>query len=68
MSENKNTYYRGGVGFFGLLQVLFIALKLIGVINWSWIWVLMPIFGQVALVLIVLVILLVVALFEKQRR
>lgn len=32
-----------GVGFTGLLALLFIALKLTGVIHWSWIWVLAPI-------------------------
>ena len=32
----------GGVGFAGLLTILFIGLKLGGVINWSWWWVLSP--------------------------
>ena len=30
-------------GFIGLLTILFIVLKLFGVINWSWLWVLTPI-------------------------
>jgi len=32
-----------GIGFTGLLTILFIGLKLTGYINWSWIWVLFPI-------------------------
>lgn len=32
----------GGVGFGGLLTLLFIGLKLGGVIQWSWWWVLSP--------------------------
>lgn len=32
-----------GIGFSGLLAILFIALKLIGVITWPWIWVIAPI-------------------------
>jgi len=32
-----------GTGFVGLLTLLFIALKLTGNIDWSWIWVLSPI-------------------------
>ncbi len=32
----------GGVGFSGLLTVVFIALKLTGNITWPWIWVLSP--------------------------
>ncbi len=32
----------GGIGFFGLLTIVFIVLKLTHVINWSWWWVLAP--------------------------
>lgn len=32
----------GGVGFLGLLTIVFIVLKLTHVIDWSWIWVLSP--------------------------
>lgn len=31
------------IGFFGALAVLFIALKLLNIITWSWLWVLAPI-------------------------
>jgi len=31
-----------GISFAGLLAILFIALKLTGVIDWSWVWVLSP--------------------------
>lgn len=33
----------GGISFFGLLTVVFIAFKLTNVISWSWFWVLSPI-------------------------
>ena len=39
----------GGIGFFGLLGILFIGLKLTGVINWSWWLVLLPLYGGLAL-------------------
>jgi hypothetical protein len=42
----------GGIGFGGALVLLFITLKLCGVIEWSWWWVLSPIwigFGALAL-------------------
>ena len=32
-----------GIGFTGLLTVVFIVLKLTGIINWSWWWVLSPV-------------------------
>jgi hypothetical protein len=34
---------QGSIGFFGILTIIFITLKLIGVIEWSWVWVLSPI-------------------------
>lgn len=36
--ENSNS----GIGFFGVLTILFIALKLTKFISWSWLWVLAP--------------------------
>lgn len=41
MKENKTTA-NGGIGFVGLLTIAFIVLKLVGVITWSWVWVLSP--------------------------
>ena len=32
----------GGIGFTGLLALLFIGLKLAGIIEWRWLWVLSP--------------------------
>ena len=32
-----------GIGFTGLLTIVFIVLKLIGKITWSWFWVLAPV-------------------------
>lgn len=34
----------GGIGLIGMLAILFIALKLMEVIDWSWWYVLMPIY------------------------
>ncbi len=33
---------RSGITLSGVLLIIFIVLKLVGVINWSWIWVLSP--------------------------
>ena len=43
--------YRGGIGFCGLLVVLFIGLKLTGYVTWSWWWVLAPLWIPWAIVL-----------------
>jgi len=36
------------IGFFGLLGIVFICLKLMGYIDWSWWWVTMPLWIFVA--------------------
>lgn len=46
----------GGTGFCSLLTILFIGLKLCGVIAWSWWWVLAPLWIPLALLLFVLAI------------
>lgn len=58
MDNNKST--GTGIGFTGLLQLVFIVLKLCGVIKWSWMWVLSPIWISVALVVVCLVVLFVI--------
>jgi len=40
--SNKKQAVSGGTGFCGLLTIAFIVLKLLGVIGWSWWWVLGP--------------------------
>lgn len=48
-----------GIGFFGLLAVLFIALKLLGKVAWSWWWVLSPLWIPFWLVILGLIVALV---------
>lgn len=45
-----------GVNFPGLLFLVFMTLKLCGVINWSWWWVTAPLWGAFALLLVVVLI------------
>lgn len=63
MSNDKNNVsIKSGVGFIGFLQLIFIVLKLIGIISWSWLWVLSPIWISVALYALVIIVLLVLSL------
>ena len=63
MSDSSSS--SSGIGFFGLLAVLFIGLKLTGYITWSWWWVLSPIWGGVAFALACLVIVAAAAIVIK---
>lgn len=50
---NKKTS-SSGLGLTGVLTVVFIVLKLVGVINWSWWWVLSPILIDIGLTVVIL--------------
>lgn len=58
--SDKTTSKSSGIGFFGLLTILFIGLKLTGHIDWSWWWVLAPIWIGAALAIAVFVAALVI--------
>ena len=58
MEKNNNT--SGGIGFVGLLTICFIVLKLIGIINWSWLWVISPIWISAIIVIVLAIIFIVV--------
>lgn len=53
---STHTQSSGGIGFLGLLTILFIGLKLTGHIAWSWWWVLSPIWIPLAIAAALLVV------------
>ena len=59
MREEHNTTANGGIGFPGLLTIVFIVLKLLGFITWSWVWVLSPIWIEAILVVLLLAVLII---------
>jgi hypothetical protein len=67
MSNNNSTTQSGGIGFFGLLAIVFITLKLMGYITWSWWWVLAPLWAPLAVVLAIFLIIVIFALAFGKR-
>lgn len=53
MEKNTNS---GGIGFTGLLTLLFIGLKLAGVIDWPWLWVLSPAWISTIVVAVIIIV------------
>ena len=51
----KKVETKVGFGFLDALAILFIALKLLGIITWSWVWVLAPLWIQLILLIIGLI-------------
>lgn len=62
-----NTIQINGIGFSGLLTVLFVGLKLTGVINWSWLWVLSPLWISVLLAILIILVILIVFIIKIGR-
>ena len=65
MSSNNNNTASGGIGFTGLLTVAFIVLKLTGVIDWSCLWVLSPIWVTALIAIAILLIVVLVAIISR---
>jgi hypothetical protein len=59
--SNTSSSSGGGIGFAGLLTILFIGLKLGGVINWSWLWVLSPLWIGFLISIVLIVIFVIIA-------
>jgi len=60
---SKHFQTSGGIGFLGLLTILFIALKLTKVIGWSWWWILSPILIPSCICLLVIIVIYITMFF-----
>jgi len=56
---SKENSSGGGTGFCGLLTIVFIVLKLLGKITWSWWWVLSPVWISVIIALLAIIVLVI---------
>lgn len=65
MSADNSSAPKGGVGFFGLLTIVFITLKLCKVIDWSWWWILSPSIFSIGLFVTVIVVLVAVFIIKE---
>lgn len=53
---NQQVQSTGGVGFFTLLGILFIGLKLAHVVKWTWPYVLLPLWGPFVVGMAILIL------------
>lgn len=65
--SNATSTTSGGIGFAGLLTIVFIVLKLTGIIAWSWWWVLAPLWISAAVGVLVFAVVVLVALILARR-
>lgn len=66
MKENNNNVTTGGITAIDVLQIVFIVLKLCGVIKWSWWLVLMPLWISLGIGVILFIILVIYGIWLKK--
>jgi hypothetical protein len=62
----SSSHTSSGIGFSGLLTIVFITLKLTNVIDWPWVWVLAPLWISTIIVLVILAVILFIYLKFKE--
>lgn len=65
MTKSSSSSSSGGIEFAGVLTIVFVVLKLLEKIDWSWWWVLSPIWIGACLLVVVLIVLLILAVIFK---
>lgn len=63
----KSNGNNGGIGFVGALTIAFIVLKLTKVIDWSWGWVLSPIWIAAGVIVLILLALGILTFLEEKK-
>lgn len=66
--EKNNSSGAGGCGILTVIQIVFIILKLIGTVNWSWGTVLIPLWIQLGVLAFVGLLWLLVIAFHAWRK
>jgi hypothetical protein len=62
--SNSSSSSSSGIGFPGLLTVLFIGLKLTGHITWPWVWVLSPLWISFLIFIVIAAVILILGVIS----
>lgn len=68
MNNKRNSSSSSGMGILGVLQIVFLVLKLTGLITWSWLVVLTPLWISLVILVIFLICVFVVALHYRWKK
>ena len=56
---------KSGIGLLEILLIVFVILKLVGTIDWSWWWVLSPLLIPIGLLIVVLIVFGIISVIIK---
>lgn len=63
--NNNSKKKKGSLGIVSILTIIFVILKLCGVIEWSWLWVLSPIWITLLITAIAFAVILIAGRIKK---
>ena len=66
MTTDNSSSSGSRIGVFGLMGVMFVGMRIAGVINWPWVWVLAPFWGPLALVVVLAMIVAVIVAIKGE--
>lgn len=64
---NNEVEIRGGMGLQTVLTIIFVVLKLVGVVDWSWWWVLSPLWIPPLIAIVLMIIFSIVVGLSSRR-
>ena len=67
-NNNRNSAAGGGLSILGVVEIVFIILKLLGIINWSWWIVLIPLWIELGIKLLIIRVIIIVAIIMANKR
>ena len=67
-NNNRSSAAGGGFSILGVVEIVFIILKLLGIINWSWWIVLIPLWIDLGITLLVILFIIVAIIMANKRK
>ena len=67
-NNNRSSAAGGGLSILGVVEIVFIILKLLGIINWSWWIVLIPLWIDLGITLLVILFIIVAIIMPNKRK
>lgn len=64
---SKNNTSSTGLGLSSVLTIVFVVLKLVGTINWSWWWVFSPLLIDIGLIIIGFIVIAVCIVYDNKK-
>lgn len=66
--SNNTVVQKSSIGIFGWMFLIFLTLKLVGIISWSWWWVTAPLWGPLVLFAVIFTICVAIVYVRENKK